>query len=198
MDKTKQVVEFKAQSLWHTKTCEEAIKELKSDTSKGLTTEEAEERLQTYGYNELKEKGKKKPIMIFLSQFNDFMIWILIAAAFISGVIVREIADAIVIIIILIINALMGFIQEYRAEKAMEALKELAAPTALVIRNGQEIKINSKFLVPGDIIKLYAGDRAPADARILSGVNLLVDESLLTGESLSVEKHTTPIKEENI
>ncbi len=201
IDKTKELAELtelKTKSLWHTKTCDETIKELKSDPSKGLTTEEAEKRLQVYGFNELKEKGKKKPIMIFLSQFNDFMIWILIAAAFISGVIVREIADAIVILIILIINALMGFIQEYRAEKAMEALKELATPTALVIRNGQEIKINSKFLVPGDIIKLYAGDRAPADARILSGVNLLVDESLLTGESLSVEKHTTPIKEENI
>ena len=119
--------------LWHSKQTEEIASELGTSASVGLSIIEADKRIHDYGYNEIKEKGRKKPIMIFLSQFNDFMIWILIAAAFISGIIVREIADAIVILIILIINAVLGFVQEYRAEKALEALRELAAPTALVI-----------------------------------------------------------------
>jgi Ca2+-transporting ATPase len=197
-DKSESETGLKTPVMWHTKTIEESLKELGSDPLKGLSSSEAKERIDVYGYNEIKEKGKKKPVMIFLSQFNDFMIWILIAAAFISGIIIREITDAIVILIILIINAVLGFVQEYRAEKALEALKELAAPTALVIRDGKEIKINSRQLVPGDIIKLFAGDHVPADARVLSQSNLLTDEALITGESLPVEKHAAVIKETNI
>lgn len=197
-DKSESETGLKTSVMWHTKTIEESLKELGSDPLKGLSSSEAKERIDVYGYNEIKEKGKKKPVMIFLSQFNDFMIWILIAAAFISGIIIREITDAIVILIILIINAVLGFVQEYRAEKALEALKELAAPTALVIRDGKEIKINSRQLVPGDIIKLFAGDHVPADARVLSQSNLLTDEALITGESLPVEKHAAVIKETNI
>lgn len=196
--KNKKTQEISNQKLWHSRNMEEIITELKTDISKGLNEEEAEKRIADFGFNELKKKGKKKPVMIFLSQFNDFMIWILIAAALISGIIVREITDAIVILIILIMNAVLGFIQEYRAEKALDALKELAAPTALVIRNGEEAKINSKLLVPGDIIKLFAGDHVPADARVISESNLLADEAILTGESVPVQKHTGVIKEENI
>lgn len=179
--------------LWHTKHIEDIVLELGTDIVKGLSDEEAKKRLSDFGYNEIKEKGKKKSFMIFLSQFNDFMIWILIAAAFISGIIVREIADAIVILIILVINAILGFVQEYRAEKALEALRELAAPVALVIREGKEIKINSKLIVRGDIIKLSTGDLVPADSRIINEVNLLADESMLTGESAPVKKHATAI-----
>ncbi|MCL4384769.1 MAG: cation-translocating P-type ATPase [Cyanobacteria bacterium] len=177
--------------LWHTKHIEDIVSELGTDIVKGLSDEEAKKRLSDFGYNEIKEKGKKKPFMIFLSQFNDFMIWILIAAAFISGIIVREIADAIVILIILVINAILGFVQEYKAEKALEALRELAAPVALVVREGKEIKINSKLIVRGDIIKLSTGDLVPADSRIINEVNLLTDESMLTGESTPVKKHAT-------
>ncbi|MDD5659680.1 MAG: HAD-IC family P-type ATPase, partial [Actinomycetota bacterium] len=190
--------ELPDQKLWHLSHVQEIIAELKTDTFEGLGEEEAKKRTVDFGFNEISKKGKKKPIMIFLSQFNDFMIWILIAAAFISGIVVREISDAIVICIILIINAVLGFVQEYRAEKALEALKELAAPTALVIRSGKEIKINSKLLVPGDIIKLFAGDHVPADARVIGQSNLLADEAILTGESVPVQKHANVIKEKNI
>ena len=112
------------------------------------------------------------------------MIWILIAAAFISGILIREVTDAIVILIILVINSVLGFVQEFRAEKALQALKELASPGALVIRDGKEKNIFSKDLVPGDIIKLSAGDMIPADCRIIFQVNLQANESILTGESL--------------
>ncbi|MBU4313974.1 MAG: cation-translocating P-type ATPase [Actinobacteria bacterium] len=126
------------------------------------------------------------------------MIWILIAAAFISGIIIREITDAIVILIILVINSVLGFVQEFRAERALQALKELASPDAMVIRDGQESSIYSKKLVPGDIIKLTTGDLVPADCRILSQVNLQANESILTGESLPVNKITTPLSKVNI
>jgi Ca2+-transporting ATPase len=126
------------------------------------------------------------------------MIWILIAAAFISGIIIREITDAIVILIILVINSVLGFVQEFRAEKALQALKELASPSALVIRDSQENSIYSKKLVPGDIIKLTAGDLVPADCRIIDQINLQANESIITGESLPVNKITTPLSKVNI
>ena len=126
------------------------------------------------------------------------MIWILIAAAFISGIIIKEITDAIVILIILVINSVLGFIQEFRAEKALQALKELASPSALVIRDSQESSIYSKKLVPGDIIKLTAGDLVPADCRIIDQINLQANESIITGESLPVNKITTPLSKVNI
>ena len=121
------------------------------------------------------------------------MIWILIAAAFTSGVLIREVTDAIVILVILVINSVLGFIQEYRAEKALQALKELASPSALVIRAGREKSIYSKNLVPGDIIKLSAGDLVSADCRITKQVNLQANESILTGESEPVSKTTSVI-----
>jgi Ca2+-transporting ATPase len=126
------------------------------------------------------------------------MIWILIAAAFISGIIIREITDAIVILIILIINSVLGFVQEFRAERALQALKELASPSALVIRDGHESNIYSKRLVPGDVIKLTAGDLVPADCRIVSQVNLQANESILTGESLPVNKITAALHKTNL
>lgn len=186
------------QKLWYSKQTDEIVSELGTNTSSGLSSSDAEKRIHDFGYNEIKAKGKKKPVMVFLSQFNDFMIWILIAAAFISGIVVREIADAVVILIILIINAVLGFVQEFRAEKALEALREMAAPTALVVRNGREEKINSKLLVPGDVIKLFAGDLVPADSRVIYEVNLLADEAILTGESVPVEKHSTAINNKDI
>jgi len=126
------------------------------------------------------------------------MIWILIAAAFISGIIIREVTDAIVILIILVINSILGFIQEFRAEKALQALKELASPGALVIRDGREMHILSKDLVPGDIVKLAAGDLVPSDCRIIFQVNLQTNESILTGESLPVGKTSALIEDEHI
>jgi P-type Ca2+ transporter type 2C len=184
--------------LWHTKSINEITEKLNTDIKKGLSVKEAESRIADYGYNELEEKKGRTPFRIFLSQFNDFMIWILIAAAFISGVIIREITDAIVILIILIINSVLGFIQEFRAEKALQALKELASPEALVIRGGNEKSIYSKNLVPGDVVKLAAGDLVPADCRIIEQTNLQVNESILTGESLPVNKITAELDKEKL
>lgn len=154
----------------------------------GLTYEEAERRLKKFGLNKLQSNKKVSPVKIFASQFNDFIIWVLLAATLISGI-MGEKADAITIIIIVVINAILGFIQEYRTEKSLEALNEMASPTAKVIRNGRIKVINAKFLVPGDIVILENGDRIPADSILLESVNLMLDESLLTGESVGVFKN---------
>jgi len=181
-------------TIWHAEAIKNVEHILKTNISSGLSEKEAEEKIKEVGLNELEEKKGRSPLKIFISQFNDFMIWILIAAAFVSGVIIREITDAIVILIILIINSALGFTQEYRAEKALQALKELASPTATVIRDGKEKNISSKSLVPGDLIKLSPGDLVPADCRIIRETNLQTDESILTGESLPVDKTTDTLK----
>ncbi|KOA20989.1 calcium-transporting ATPase 1 [Clostridium homopropionicum DSM 5847] len=157
------------------------------DDYRGLTNAEVEKSLKENGPNVLKNKKKVSYIKIFLEQFNDFIIWVLIAATVLSAFI-GEKADAITIIIIVVMNAILGFIQEYRTEKSLEALKNLAAPTAKVIRNDEIKVINAEFLVPKDLIILESGDRIPADCELIEGNNLLVDESLLTGESVGVEK----------
>lgn len=156
-------------------------------SSVGLTREEAERRLKIYGYNQIENKKKISPIKIFLSQFNDLIIWVLIAATIISGL-MGDTADAITIVIIVVMNAILGFVQEFKTEKSLEALKELAAPTCKVVRSGKISVINAELLVPGDIILLETGDKIPADAMVIEETNLLVDESLLTGESLGVQK----------
>ena len=184
--------------MWHAHTIEKTRKILNTDLENGLSKKNVESRLLKYGPNQLEERKGRTPFKIFISQFNDFMIWILIAAAFISGVLIREVTDAIVILVILVINSVLGFVQEYRAEKALQALKELASPSALVIRAGREKSIYSKNLVPGDIVKLSAGDLVPADCRIIKQVNLQANESILTGESEPVTKTTSIIKSPRI
>jgi Ca2+-transporting ATPase len=152
-----------------------------------LSQEEAERRLAQYGPNELVEEGKVSPWKILLEQFKNFLIIILLVAVVLSAVL-GEVADAIVIFVIVLFAAGLGFIQEYRAERTMEALKKMAAPTASVLRSGQEIEVPARELVPGDIIILKTGDRIPADARITESVNLRTEEAPLTGESVPVEK----------
>lgn len=156
---------------------------------KGLTKNDAEKRLKTYGLNQLENKKRISPVKIFLAQFNDFIVWVLIAATVISGF-MGEKADAITIFIIIIMNAILGFIQEYKTEKSLEALKKLAAPTSKVIRDGKVQVINAEYLVPGDLVLLESGDRVPADCIVLQDSNVMVDESLLTGESVGVNKST--------
>lgn len=153
----------------------------------GLSSEEAEARLKKYGLNVLEKKKSISALGIFLSQFNDFITWVLIGATIISGL-MGEKADAITIIIIIIMNAILGFIQEFRTERSLEALKEMASPTAKVIRDGNIQVINAENLVPGDLIIIESGDRIPADAIIVQSSNIMVDESLLTGESVGVSK----------
>ena len=155
----------------------------------GLSTKEAERRIEQFGLNELQHKEKTSVMKIFLSQFNDFIVWVLIAATIISGIIGDK-ADALTILIIVIINAILGFVQEFRTEKSLEALKELAAPTCKVLRDSSIKIINSIYLTIGDIVILEAGDRIPADGDFVESSGLVIDESLLTGESVGVNKES--------
>ena len=157
------------------------------ELTSGLTTKEAEKRIEKFGLNELEHHSKASPIKIFLAQFNDFIVWVLIAATIISGIIGDK-ADAVTILIIVVINAFLGFIQEFRTEKSLEALKELAAPTCKVLRDSSIQIINSIYLTIGDIVILEAGDRIPADGFFVESSGIVVDESLLTGESVGVNK----------
>ncbi|NLO29730.1 MAG: HAD-IC family P-type ATPase, partial [Methanosarcina mazei] len=154
---------------------------------KGLSPEDAEKRLEEYGKNELKEKEKVSVFRLFLSQFKSILILILVIAAIVSALL-GEAIDAAVILFTVFLAGILGFAQEYRAEKAIELLKSLTSPEATVVRNGSEKKIPSTYLVPGDTILLQTGDRIPADARIIEEFNLKVDESSLTGESVPVQK----------
>ncbi len=156
---------------------------------RGLSEKEAKKKLEKYGPNILSEKKKVSALKILLEQFSDFMVMILIACTLISAF-MGELTEAITIIAIVIVNAVLGFIQEYRTEKTMKALKELAAPVARVVRDDKLVEIPAENVVPGDLIVLEAGDRVPADAILVEANGLFVDESLLTGESIPVEKST--------
>jgi P-type Ca2+ transporter type 2C len=181
---------------WHQKDIHEIIDELNS-SSQGISSEEAMRRIEEYGPNEIKEKKKKILFMMFLDQFRDFMIIVLIAAAIVSGFI-GDVTDTIAILVIVVLNAVIGFVQEYRAEKAMAALKKMAAPTATVLRNGDIENIPASRIVPGDIVIIEAGKIVPADMRLIEVAQLKVEEAALTGESLPVEKHTEVINDEMI
>lgn len=180
---------------WHSKSVEET-KRLLGANSDGLSDEEASERLARYGPNELTERGAKPPLAILASQFTNVMVVVLIVAAIVSGL-AGDMADTIVITIILIMNAVLGFVQEYRAEKAMAALKALAVPTVRVTRGGRVREISSRALVPGDILHLETGGQVGADARLVEAVNLRVEEAALTGESVPAEKHVDAVPQEN-
>jgi Ca2+-transporting ATPase len=181
---------------WHQKKIEEVLADLGS-TEKGLDIREASSRLVQYGPNELIEKKRKTPLMMFLDQFKDFMIMVLIAAAIIAGFI-GEPSDTIAIVIIVVLNAALGFIQEFRAERAMEALKKMAGNTATVLRGGIPATISATEVVPGDVVLLETGKVVPADVRLIEAVNLKADESALTGESIPVEKLTEALPEKDL
>ncbi len=181
---------------WHQKTIDDTFHELVS-SSEGLSDKEAQKRLKKHGLNVLKETKKKTPFVMFLDQFKDFMIIVLIAAAIISGII-GELTDTIAIVVIVVLNAIIGFVQEYRAEKAIAALKSIAAPIATVIRSGKPTDIPTSELVPGDIVILEAGRIVPADLRIIEIIQLKIDEAALTGESIPVEKHIKVLHDETI
>ncbi len=172
---------------WHAQKTEEVLEELKS-SGKGLESQEAQSRLAAYGPNELKKKKGKSPIKLFFDQFADVLMIILIIATGLS-LAIGETVDALIILAIVIASAALGFTQEYRSEKAVEALKRMTAPTAIVLRDGKETKVPASQLVPGDVILLYTGDKVPADSRILESFNLKVDEATLTGESAPVDKN---------
>ena len=179
---------------FHSQSADETLKELSAQPQTGLSASKAAALLAQYGENRLKEKKKKTNLQRFLEQFKDVMILILLAAALISFVIACiegnpiEFFEPALILIIVVLNAVMGMLQESKAEKALDALKSMSAPHARVIRDGEEKIIDASGLVPGDIIKLEAGDFVPADARLLKSVSLKSEESALTGESVPSEK----------
>jgi len=179
---------------WHTMEIDETMKQLNTEST-GLSQEEAQKRLQQYGTNELQKEKGTSAIKLFIEQFEDLLIVILLIATGLS-IYLGEITDAIVIIAIVLACAILGFVEEFRSEKALEALKKMTAPTAMALRDGKEVKVQTSELVPGDIVLLYTGDKIPADSRLLESFNLKVDEASLTGESSPVTKDVTPLPEE--
>jgi Ca2+-transporting ATPase len=179
---------------WHAIEVEETLHALNTKET-GLSQEEAQKRLQEFGPNELKKEKGKSPIKLFVEQFADILIIILLIATGLS-IYLGELIDAVVIIAIVMACAILGFVEEYRSEKALEALKKMTAPTAMVLRDGKEEKIQTISLVPGDIVLLYTGDKVPADARLVEAINLKVDEASLTGESSPVNKDVKPLPED--
>ncbi len=178
----------------HSTDLQELLRTLGTDAEQGLSAQKASQALEQYGTNKLREKKKKTNLQRFFDQFKDAMILILLAAAAVSFGIAcyegnpREFFEPGLIVLIVILNAIMGVMQESKAEKALDALKNLSSPHARVIRDGKEQVIDAAELVPGDIIRLEAGDFVPADARLLRSVSLKAEESALTGESVPSEK----------
>jgi Ca2+-transporting ATPase len=182
---------------WHQMQLAELAQTLNTDPEHGLSVEEADARLQQYGKNELTEGKKISAITMFLNQFKDFMVLVLMGATLISGML-GEYLDAVTIIAIILLNGILGFIQEFRAERSLHALKELSAPSAKTIRSGELAVIPADRLVPGDLIVLESGDRIPADVRLIDVNGLQVEESALTGESVPVSKHAEPLDADQI
>lgn len=188
--------------VYYNQSEQEVAKELKTSLSEGLTKSDAQNRLEQFGYNEFAKKKSKSLIVKFIQQFKSFMIIVLLIAAVISGVTGylqgEGFTDALIILVIVFVNALIGLIQEEKAEKSLEALEEMSAPQCKVIREGKVWVIESRELVPGDLVVLDTGDAVPADIRLIEAVNLKIQEAALTGESLPTEKGTDPIPGENI
>lgn len=189
---------------WFNKTVDETVNELKTNEESGLTTEEVNTRKEKYGLNELATKKKKSTFVKFLEQFKDFMIIVLIISAVISGIVgvkqegLSGMTDTIIILVVIIANAIIGVLQENKAEKSLEALQKLSSHVAKVMRNGKLLTIPSRKLVPGDVVILETGDYVPADLRIIEAVNLKAQESALTGESVPVEKMAARIEDEKV
>ena len=189
--------------MWHTLRKEEVLKSLNTNEKQGLSEEEVLKRQEKYGKNKLQEKKKESYLKKFIKQFNDFMIIILIVASVVSAIVSymqgeNDYVDSIIIIGIVIFNALMGVIQEAKAEKSIESLKQMTPQKAKVVRDGRTILINAEELVKGDIIELEAGNFVPTDCRILESHNLKIEESSLTGETEPVLKDANIICNEQI
>ena len=187
--------------MWFTKSQNNVLKELNVDPKVGLTTDEVNNRLEKYGQNKLKGKAKKTLLQLFIAQLQDILIYVLIAAAVINLIVdIRHgWTDALIIMAVVLINAIVGVVQESKAEKALEALQQMTTPKSLVRRNGEVIEVNSEDLVPGDILVIDAGRFIPADVRLIESANLQIEESALTGESVPSEKNADFItKDEKI
>ncbi len=187
------VEDMKTAMSWHQRETGEVLQELGSSPD-GLSEAEAQKRFEEFGPNELEVQKKRTPVLMFLDQFRDFMIIVLISAALVSGII-GKVSDTVAIIAIVILNAIIGFVQEYRAERAMEALRKLSAATATVLRGGNPVDIPVSRIVPGEVVVLEAGRVVPADMRLIEVMQLRTEEAALTGESLPAEKHPGVLRE---
>ena len=179
-------------TAWHALSGRAAVEQLRTDAAQGLGAAEAAARLEKQGPNQVAEGRRRSLLTLLLSQFRDFMILVLLAAAVVSGV-VGEPQDTVAILVIVLLNAVIGAVHEYRAERAVAALRAMAAPAARVVRDGTRMSVESVRLVPGDLVELEAGDVVPADLRLLQAAELLTDESALTGESQGTAKSTDPL-----
>ena len=180
---------------WHTVEAERIVAELATDITEGLTSAEVSRRLEQYGPNELTKEAGVSPLALFFGQFKNILVIILLIAVVLSAL-VGEVLDAAIIAVIVMFVAVLGFVQEYRAERAIEALRKMLSPTITVLRDGREEEVPSKDLVPGDVMLLEAGDKIPADGRIVEEHSLRCDEAALTGESLPVEKSVSVLAED--
>ena len=194
LEKTHLPLEITESTQWHSLSSQGAIAQLSSDP-RGLEEKEVKVRLGQFGYNELETEKKPSSVALFLHQFKNVLVVILLAATLIS-LAVGETVDALVILVIILFVSLLGFFQEYRAERALEALKKMAAHSATVMRGGIESEIPARELVPGDIVVLSVGDKIPADIRLIEAINLQVDEAALTGESVPSEKTVNSVPQD--
>ena len=180
---------------WYRKSAEEVFSLLTTSMS-GLTPEEVKRRIAQYGYNELKFK-KRSALLRFLAQFRDPLVYILLITSLVTGFL-KEVPDTIVILLCVFINVIIGFIQEGKAESSIEALKKMMVLECMGIRGGQKVTLPARELVPGDVVMLESGNKVPADLRLFNAKNLAADESLLTGESVPVNKDIKSIDEEHL
>ncbi|WP_373536207.1 cation-translocating P-type ATPase [Microcoleus sp.] len=190
-------IENLTEQQWHKKSTADAAKYLKTDLETGLSDAEVPKRQKLYGFNELKGKAGKSPILRFLMEFNQPLIYILLVAGIVT-LLLRDWVDAGVILGVMFINAVIGFIQESKAENAIAALAKSVTTEATIIRDGQKVRLNSRELVPGDLVLLASGDKVPADLRLVAVRDLQVSESALTGESVPVQKATKPLATETV
>ena len=182
---------------WYQLDVDRVEQKLHVTSNRGLTSKQVEQRRKQYGYNVLEEQKSISKWLIFLKQFQDFMVIVLLAATLMAGLL-GEYIDAIAIMVIVLINGFIGFFQEQKAEKSLDKLKELSAPVVHVLREGNWETIPSKDVVVGDVVKITSGDRIVADIRIVKSNSIETDEAALTGESLPVTKHATSIKADDL
>ncbi len=186
----------KKQTWWRL-SIDDVVQRLQTNQKQGLDTDQVKQRLSQYGHNVLPEQKKVSLFILFVCQFSSFIVWVLIGALIITGLL-GEWIDSIVIGAIVFLNAIIGFIQEYSSERILAALKKLTKPTARVMRNGELQTVSSDYIVPGDLVELEAGDLVPADGRIINKVQLTTQESALTGESMPVVKQVEELEKKEL
>lgn len=190
-------MELENVNTWWNQSPEDVCRNLKTDLHRGLSSVEAEKRLQEFGPNQLPEQKRVSPFALLISQFSSFIVWTLIVAAFVAGFL-GEWIDATAIGVIVILNAFLGFFQEFRAEKSLAALRKMATPFSKVIRDGELQTLPSEKIVPGDLVLIEAGDRIPADGRVIQSIELSTQEAALTGESMPIHKIASSLEKPDL